>query len=421
MSSFRSLTSLALAAALAVPFVAADGQGFMDRLKKKAEETAKRKVEERVDQRTGEAADRTLDRTEGALKCVFTDRTCIERAKKDGREVELVDESGAAVDENGARVGVPGAGANAGWDFVPGDRVIFETDFSSDRVGDFPRRFAFRSGNIEVVEWSGARYLSTHTFGSSFSIPLPEELPAQFTLEFDYSASGGNGMEIHFVDPAQVTGKTFVDVGVWSGGLRRGGIDAIGKPSGDEFRYRDAVFRVRVMADDAHVKVYMGDTRVANVPNADLGRSKAIHFVVPGREDRAAMIGAIRIAAGGRDLYDALAADGRVTAEGILFDTGSDGIRPESAPVLARIAGMLTSHPELALTIEGHTDNVGAAAANQRLSEQRAAAVKAYLVERHGIDAARLTSAGLGASRPAASNDTPDGRQKNRRVELVRN
>lgn len=421
MSLPRSLALLVLAAAFAAPLETTEAQGFMDRLKKKAEETAKRKVEERVDQRAGEAADRGLDKTEGALKCVFTDKTCIERARRNGDEVVLVDESGAVVNEDGSPAALPGAGANAGWDFVPGDRVIFETDFSRDRIGDFPRRLAFRSGNLEVVEWSGARYLSTHTFGSRFSIPLPEELPARFTLEFDYSASGGNGMEIHFVDPGKVAGKTYVATGTWSGGLYGGGVDATGKPAGDEYRYKDAVFRVRVMADGAHVKVYMGDTRVANVPNADLGRSKAIHFVVPGREDRAAMIGGIRIAAGGRDLYEALESDGRVTAEGILFDTGSDRIRAESAPVLARIAGMLEAHPELALVIEGHTDDVGGAAANQRLSEQRAAAVKAYLVATHGIDAGRLTSEGLGASRPAASNDTPDGRQKNRRVELVRN
>jgi outer membrane protein OmpA-like peptidoglycan-associated protein len=120
------------------------------------------------------------------------------------------------------------------------------------------------------------------------------------------------------------------------------------------------------------------------------------------------------------DLYGALEEEGRVTAEGIYFDTGSDRLRNESAPVLEQIAGMLTEHPELTLAIEGHTDNVGDPAANQVLSERRAAAVRSYLVERLGIDGGRLTTAGFGATRPVAPNTTPEGRQQNRRVELVR-
>lgn len=79
----------------------------------------------------------------------------------------------------------------------------------------------------------------------------------------------------------------------------------------------------------------------------------------------------------------------------------------------------LTAHPELKLKIEGHTDNVGASAANLTLSQQRAAAVKAWLVKA-GISQDRLTTAGHGDSQPVAANDTEDGRSKNRRVELVR-
>jgi len=81
---------------------------------------------------------------------------------------------------------------------------------------------------------------------------------------------------------------------------------------------------------------------------------------------------------------------------------------------------MLTQHPDLKLTIEGHTDNVGGDAANQTLSEKRAAAVKQYLVSAYSIDAGRLATKGFGASKPASPNTTPEGRQNNRRVELVK-
>jgi outer membrane protein OmpA-like peptidoglycan-associated protein len=84
------------------------------------------------------------------------------------------------------------------------------------------------------------------------------------------------------------------------------------------------------------------------------------------------------------------------------------------------IAQMLKDHAELAILIEGHTDNVGNAAANQTLSEKRAAAVRQVLVDKYGIAAARITTAGFGATKPAAPNTTAEGRQQNRRVELVK-
>jgi outer membrane protein OmpA-like peptidoglycan-associated protein len=124
--------------------------------------------------------------------------------------------------------------------------------------------------------------------------------------------------------------------------------------------------------------------------------------------------------AGGRNLYDALAEKGRVATQGIYFDTGSDRLRPESTPTLKEIAAMLEEHPELSLTIEGHTDNVGAAAVNQALSEKRAAAVRQYLIDSKGIAAGRISAAGFGATKPSMANDTPEGRQNNRRVELVK-
>jgi OmpA-OmpF porin, OOP family len=81
---------------------------------------------------------------------------------------------------------------------------------------------------------------------------------------------------------------------------------------------------------------------------------------------------------------------------------------------------MLKDHADLKLAIEGHTDNVGQADANQTLSEKRAAAVRQFLIDSYGINGARLQAEGLGQTKPVASNDTPEGRQSNRRVELVK-
>jgi outer membrane protein OmpA-like peptidoglycan-associated protein len=132
------------------------------------------------------------------------------------------------------------------------------------------------------------------------------------------------------------------------------------------------------------------------------------------------MIGDVRIAAGGRKLYDALAEKGAVATQGVLFATASAEVRPESGPTLKEIAAMLAEHPELKLTIEGHTDNAGDAAANQALSQARAEAVRQALVDGYKVDGARLVAQGFGASKPAGANTTPEGRAANRRVELVK-
>lgn len=115
-----------------------------------------------------------------------------------------------------------------------------------------------------------------------------------------------------------------------------------------------------------------------------------------------------------------LAEAGRIDVYGIYFDFASDRIRTESEPVLKEIADALGRHADWTVSIEGHTDSVGSDAANLDLSRRRSASVRTALVERYGIAADRLTTAGYGEGAPKDTNDTPEGRARNRRVELVR-
>jgi outer membrane protein OmpA-like peptidoglycan-associated protein len=115
-----------------------------------------------------------------------------------------------------------------------------------------------------------------------------------------------------------------------------------------------------------------------------------------------------------------LGTERRAVVYGISFDFNNDTIRPTSEPVLAEIAAALKDHPDWHLKVEGHTDNIGGDAYNLSLSQRRAASVKRALVERHLIAENRLTPAGFGASRPVDTNETLEGRARNRRVELSR-
>jgi outer membrane protein OmpA-like peptidoglycan-associated protein len=107
-----------------------------------------------------------------------------------------------------------------------------------------------------------------------------------------------------------------------------------------------------------------------------------------------------------------------VNLSDVLFDTGSATLKPGAREKLARVAGILSSHPDLHIEIEGHTDNVGSDDYNQRLSERRAASVQAYLLQQK-IPPAAVGTEGFGEGRPVTTNDTAAGRQQNRRVELV--
>lgn len=118
-------------------------------------------------------------------------------------------------------------------------------------------------------------------------------------------------------------------------------------------------------------------------------------------------------------LATALSTSGAVAIRDILFDTGKATIQPTSAGTLTMIADVLKADPDLSLEIQGHTDNVGSAATNLALSKERAAAVKAALVNA-GVDDTRLSTNGFGDTQPVADNSTDEGRARNRRVELVK-
>jgi OOP family OmpA-OmpF porin len=113
-------------------------------------------------------------------------------------------------------------------------------------------------------------------------------------------------------------------------------------------------------------------------------------------------------------------ATGHVAVYGIHFDTGKSVLKPESMPAMQEVAKLLGADPSLKLWVVGHTDSVGAIEGNMKHSQARAEAVVTALTTTHGIAAARLKGYGVGPLVPVASNDSDDGRAKNRRVELVK-
>jgi outer membrane protein OmpA-like peptidoglycan-associated protein len=256
-------------------------------------------------------------------------------------------------------------------------------------------------------------------------------LPSKFTLEIDVINRNSMGVAAPTLEIYGGTApKTDVDRDKTRVAFGHLGWDVFGGGSTTEASFTSAEqekfvghpVSVRVLGDGAYLKVYADGRRLANIPNADFARGKGLFIALEGRDDErnAVYVTRIRVAESQKSVYEALLSAGRWATQGILFETAKSAVQAESAPTLKEIASALTEHPELKVRIEGHTDNVGSPEANLKLSEARAAAVKAVLVKDYGIDASRLTTAGLGDTKPIADNGTAEGRSNNRRVEVVK-
>ena len=317
------------------------------------------------------------------------------------------------------------------YDFVPGSKILFYTDFSEDKVGNFARGVKYVSGPAEVVERDGIKVLRA-TGDATFLVPLGKKLPQKFTLEIDAIApmAGALTRAVQFEGGAKWVANEQSAAVSWNprGAFYEGSGGNISSsaselPAAMQAQVTGNVAHLRVLMDSGYFKMYVNEKRLYNIPEFAFRRDSVIRIALSGTEadGQAVFLTSIRVAESETDvLYDALAAKGRWATQGILFATGKAELQPESRPVLKEIASTLKAHGDLKILIEGHTDNVGAAASNLALSDARAAAVKAALVADFGVGADRITTKGFGDTKPAAPNTTAAGRAQNRRVEVVK-
>lgn len=369
---------------------------------------------------SGRFLERMETQLEESLGCEIDDEACLEDRLEASQQ--RAEGSAAETPANNAR---PGEGAWANFDFVPGSRILLADDFSTTPVGSFPASLHFVQGSLQVVEWQGQHLLES-TGMSRFQVRLAEPLPERFTLEFDlFKGSHAFDETGVLTEPwgrsLSAYGPNYIHLGAAGQGVSVGfrGREAPVAGIVDD-RYAREVVTIRVRVDGELARMYQNETRVANLPNAAFPRGEALEFRLRGSDDAPSYLTNLRIAWDEAPLEAQFAASGRLTLPGIHFRTGESTLRPESTGTLDRIAALLRSDPGLRLRIEGHTDAVGDPAANQRLSVARAHAVVRDLVTRGAIEEGRLEAAGFGDTRPRASNDTAQGRQENRRVEVVR-
>ena len=368
-----------------------------------------------------------------------------ESSKKDSAKAKA-DTAKAAPTANPAPAGTGAAAPNAGttsaaqppasakvwenYDFVPGNKVLFYTDFSEDRTGNFARGLKYISGPMEIVERDSVKMLRATDLGELL-IPLSRKLPMRFTLEIDVltpkSASFGDRLRIEGGKAHDQGDPKSVEIswGPQHLSLHGGGQDRSASQlhltDEEATKYVDTPAHVRILMDSGYFKMYANEKRLYNIPELQFRRDTVIRLALNGQPDQPLFLTSIRVAESETDvMYDALLKNGRWVTQGILFATGKAELQGESRPVLKEIASTMKKYGDLKILIEGHTDNVGSAASNLSLSDARAAAVKAALVSEFGIDGSRITTKGFGDTKPVAPNATAVGRAQNRRVEIVK-
>jgi OOP family OmpA-OmpF porin len=315
-------------------------------------------------------------------------------------------------------------------DFIPGEKAIFYDDFT-DMVGDEPPpHWKVRDGAVELKVGPGIRQLTATTERVRL-MPMLQGLPKNFTIE----------TEMKFDDPGDVRSVWYIYDKTWDGPL---GPDAAlrvflqsqsnalavqvthsGKEGNESLAQTSVTVdfnqpvKQAIWIQNGRLRVYINGERVVDVNQIELPPLTGAELYSEYGQNRLGYR-MVRFAESAPDFSQVIASTGRYVTHAILFDTDSDRLKPESAPLIKVVARALETNPNLRLQIEGHTDSTGNADHNLDLSKRRAEAVKAVLVSQFKVDAARLSTAGLGSTKPIGSNDTPSGRAQNRRVEFVR-
>jgi outer membrane protein OmpA-like peptidoglycan-associated protein len=178
---------------------------------------------------------------------------------------------------------------------------------------------------------------------------------------------------------------------------------------------RDTNARMAAAADDSdRLNQQLEVQRAANQADLDNAAKQKLQLEAEKAELRTQLLAQFNVILQTRDTARGLI----VNMSDVLFDTGKSSLRPLAREKLSKVAGIVSGHTGLKLDVEGHTDSVGGDEYNQELSEQRGASVRDYLTQQ-GMSVSSVTTRGFGKTQPVASNDTAEGRQQNRRVELV--
>ena len=331
------------------------------------------------------------------------------------------------------------------FDFVPGDRVLFFDDFSEDFVGDFPSKWN-TNGSGEVAKLSGSQtgnWFELTPGHAIFFLPMmAHPLPEEYTIEFDLMAhnltsktSSVSRLYIILSDNNGFhNGEHFSRVSIPFGQYRAMNIEMDNNNNGaarinssinsDIRTLINGAAHVSIAVNKNRYRLWINEKKYLDIPQfiymPEVIKHLKLGYYNDNEGAEQVFIKNVKIAEGGVDLRRTLMKTGKVSTDGILFNSGSATIQPQSYGIIRQISQVLQQDESIQLDIIGHTDADGDASNNLQLSKDRAEAVKEALVSIYAISADRLDTEGKGETSPVGNNNTTEGKAKNRRVEFIK-
>ena len=399
-----------------------NAQGWLEKVGKKAVNTAKQKVENRAAKKAGEATDKALDGLEGK-----------DNQKTDTEEtVEGTNKKGASDNQKSEKLT-----ATSNYDFVAGDKVLLYEDFSQDAVGDFPALWTTnKSGEINTLSIAPGNWLNLNATEGNWWLLKPIEFPKNFIVEFDvvpkkgaprYAAAVtiyGENTYKEMSNPYECSNGLIVNIaktGWETQGLKSGNPKVTGSSTINPVE-EEKVNHVIIWVQNRRVRIYHKGEKVLDMPTNLYEGSKFTRFgfMLYRGASSASYVSNIKITTASPDTRSKLLTEGKLVTYGIYFDVNKDVVKAESFGTMKSIADVLKENPDVRIKIVGHTDSDGDNAKNLDLSQRRAKSVMNELVKVFGIDASRMETDGMGETKPIAPNDTPSNKALNRRVEFVK-
>jgi OmpA-OmpF porin, OOP family len=396
-------------------------------------QVAKNGATDHVNNNINNGVDNGLNKTESAIKGLFkkknktapksdTARTANpQAAAADG---QTTGQTGSGMAGSGSASGVTSLKTYSNYDFVPGEKVIFDDNFVDDQDGEFPAHWILNKGQGVVNKVKGAEQAFFLTEGNYVRVAprMKSEngyLPQDFTIEFDFFFTDGSYSPMLLFSTKDNQGRN-IQFGkdVNSGYFPK---DFSADYPGDRGAgYPGRWHHAAMIKKGNQIKCYEDQYRVMVMPDCGSCDMSMVEVGGIGSTEAPIVFKNFRIAAGGNmNMIGKKFTDAKIVTHGINFDIDKAVIEPESMGTLNMIVRIMSDNPDLKFEVDGHTDNTGNAPHNLQLSQQRADAVKTQLVTM-GVDASRLTTKGFGDTKPIADNTSPEGKANNRRVEFVK-
>lgn len=421
---------------------------FIKDLKKRAEEAAKQTVERKTEEKSAEKTEQAIDSLFNIKlkKKAGNDTSNQEGERSEPGEFESI-EYETGYEGTSGNTETVSLQAYSKFDFIMGSDILYVEDFSNAQLGDLPDGWT-TSNTLEVVELNAfpGKWLQLQKGKNLFTPLTLGTLPENFTMEFDlildYEPTKFAAARMFTIIFNDLESPSIKLDDFYAGGH----LLALGTSRGMKYKYkkwkdsqynenaldatpildkntlqRGTLVRCSIWKSKNRIRFYINEEKAFDIVQAESPenpfRSMKFYSEVY-NEGENFFISNIRMAGPPPVINRELEETGLLEATGIYFETGSDEIKPESYPTLKQLADFMINSGG-SFTIAGHTDNIGEKEANRLLSESRASSVRKTLVKTYGVDTNQLASIGFGQRYPVYSNETPEGRAKNRRVDII--